>query len=248
MAPTRPWMMSLSDAAVIKGQITVREAHSQRPMRERPPARCFPGSRSWVDWSLTSFSSFLAMPAEHAYVPNMPPLMTAEDLLQPQIPEHVELVRGVLVVREPPGFSHGEITARLTVILGNHVEAHNLGLVLAGDAGFKLASDPDTVRGADVAFVRRERLPQPSPVGFPSFAPDLAIEVLSPGDRAGDTLAKVADWLSAGTRLVWVVDPERRLARIYRQDGSESILGADDALDGEDILPGFACNLRVILC
>src|SRR3989442_713241 len=77
MAPTRPWMMSLSDAAVIKGQITVREAYSQRPMGERPPARCFPGSRSWVDWSLTSFSSFLAMPAEHAYVPNMPPLKTS---------------------------------------------------------------------------------------------------------------------------------------------------------------------------
>src|SRR6266516_990653 len=67
------------------------------------------------------------------------------------------------------------------------------------------------------------------------------------GDRPGETLAKIADWLSAGTRLVWVIDPDRRLARIYRQDGSESILGEADALEGEDILPEFACKLGAIL-
>ena len=88
---------------------------------------------------------------------------------------------------------------------------------------------PDTVRGADIAFVSWERLPQRSPGGFPSLGPDLVVEILSPGDRPGETLAKVADWLSAGTRLVWVIDAERRLARIHRQDGSESILGEDDA-------------------
>ena len=188
------------------------------------------------------------MPAEHVYVRNMTPLMTAEDLLKPGVPERADLVRGVLVVHEPPGFRHGEITVRLTIALGTYVDTRHLGRVVAGDAGFKLQSDPDTVRGADIAFVSWERMPQQSPVGFPPLGPDLVVEVLSPGDRPGETLAKIADWLSAGTRLVWVIDPERRLARIYRQDGSESILGADDALDGEDILPGFACNLRVILC
>jgi len=84
-------------------------------------------------------------------------------------------------------------------------------------------------------------------LGFPAFAPDLAIEVLSPGDRAGETLAKVADWLSAGTRLVWVIDPDRRLARIYRPDGTESVLGEIDVLEGEDVIPGFACPLDSIL-
>src|SRR2546422_3626568 len=79
------------------------------------------------------------------------------------------------------------------------------------------------------------------------LGPDLVVEVLSPGDRPGETLAKIADWLSAGTRLVWVIDPERRLARIYRQDGSESILGEADTLQGEDILPGFACKLGAVL-
>src|SRR6266571_4193651 len=187
------------------------------------------------------------MGAEHVYVPNMTQPMTAEDLLQPHVPKHAQLVRGVLVVREPPGFRHGEITARLASALMMHVDAHTLGRVVAGDAGFKLQSHPDTVRGADIAFVSWERLPQGSPEGFPSLGPDLVVEVLSPGDRPGETLAKVADWLSAGTRLVWVIDPERRLARIYRQDGSESILGETAALEGEDILPGFVGKLGAVL-
>ena len=175
-----------------------------------------------------------------------PPLMTADELLQLQLPDkRVELVRGVLVVREPPGFRHGEVTAQLTKVLGAYVDARDLGRVVAGDTGFKLASDPDTVRGPDVAFTRRERLPRPSPLGYAGFAPDLAVEILSPGDRAGEVLAKVADWLSAGTELVWVVDPERRLARVYRQD-SETVVAADGALEGEDVLPGFSCPLSSI--
>ena len=177
----------------------------------------------------------------------MTPLMTAEDLLKPGVPERADLVRGVLVVHEPPGFRHGEITVRLTIALGTYVDTRHLGRVVAGDAGFKLQSDPDTVRGADIAFVSWERMPQESPVGFPPLGPDLVVEVLSPGDRPAETLAKIADWLSGGTRLVWVIDPERRLARIYRQDGSESMLDEADALEGEDILPGFTCALDAVL-
>ena len=128
-----------------------------------------------------------------------------------------------------------------------HVDAQSLGRVVGGDAGFRLRSDPDTVRGADIAFVSWERLPQRSPVDFPSLGPDLVVEVLSPGDRPGETLAKVADWLSAGTRLVWVIDAERRLARVYRADGSETTLDAAGVLDGEDVVPGFSCTLASIL-
>ena len=73
------------------------------------------------------------------------------------------------------------------------------------------------------------------------------MEVLSPGDRPCETLAKVADWLEAGTRLVWVIDPERRLARVYRADGTETHLAAGDTLDGEQVLPGFSCPLAEIL-
>lgn len=192
------------------------------------------------------------MATERAYVPDMPApapaILSADELLDVRIPgKQVELVRGVLVVREPPGYRHGEITARLIKALLDFADAHDLGRVVAGDTGFQLSTDPDTVRGPDIAFIRRERVPHPSPVGYAALAPDLIIEVLSPHDRPGETLAKVADWLCAGSRLVWVIDPERRLARVYRADGSETMLTADEALDGEDVMPGFACALEAVL-
>jgi Uma2 family endonuclease len=102
------------------------------------------------------------------------------------------------------------------------------------------------VRAADVAFIRGDRLQTPDPPGFPDLAPDLVVEVRSPGDRPGEILTKVGEWLSAGTRLVWVIDPERRIARVYRADGSETIVTADQALDGEDVVPGFSCLLSAV--
>ena len=191
------------------------------------------------------------MAAERAYVPAMSPpagLMTADDLLRTHVPDkRTELVRGVLVVREPAGSRHGLVTMNLGAELAVHVKRTAAGGVYAAETGFMLATDPDTVRAPDIAFVTRERLPPPSTTGYPALAPDLAVEVLSPGDRPGQVLAKVADWLSAGTRLVWVLDPDRRVARIYRADGSETLVTAEGSLDGEDVLPGFACPLASIL-
>lgn len=126
------------------------------------------------------------------------------------------------------------------------MDAGALGRVYV-ESGFKLTSNPDTVRGPDVAFISRTRLPEPEPLGYPAFAPDLVVEILSPGDRPGEVLGKVADWLSAGSRLVWVIDAERRLARVYRADGTEDIVTADETLHGEDVLPGFAWPLTSIL-
>ena len=189
------------------------------------------------------------MPAERAYVPDMtPPLKTAQELLHTSIPhKRTELVRGRLIVHEPPGYQHGRITAELGFLLTRHAKDTQAGQVVIGDTGFHIASDPDTVRGPDIAFVRSERLPDPHTSGFPTLAPDLVVEVLSPGDRAGQTLAKVGDWLDAGARLVWVIDPERRLARIYRADGTETTLGEAEQLNGEDVLPGFTCSVGSIL-
>jgi Uma2 family endonuclease len=174
--------------------------------------------------------------------------MTADELLRASIPnKRTELVRGVLVVREPPGGRHGFVAMNLGVELSTYVRSTGAGAVFAAETGFKLATDPDTVRAPDVAFVARERVPDALTRGYPALAPDLAVEVLSPDDRPGAVLAKVADWLSAGTRLVWVVDPERRLARVYRADGSESVVTAREALAGEDVLAGFRCGLATIL-
>jgi Uma2 family endonuclease len=190
------------------------------------------------------------MPAERAYVPNVSPpgILTADDLLEVRIPDkHVELVRGVLMVRELPGFTHGRVTANLTYRLAVHIENTGASLVLLAETGFKLAQDPDTVRGPDLAVVRRDRLPVPEPRGFMALGPELVVEVLSPDDRPGQVLAKVADWLSAGTKLVWVIDPERRVARVYRHDGTEQTVTAAEALDGEDVVPGFSCLLSAVL-
>ena len=119
--------------------------------------------------------------------------------------------------------------------------------LFVGDTGFTLARNPDTVRGPDIAFVRKERLAGPIPDGYLEFAPDLVVEVLSHNDRPGATLLKIGDWLDAGTRLIWVIDPARRLARIYRQDGTETLIAENDSLDGEDVLPGFRCPLASLL-
>jgi Uma2 family endonuclease len=175
-------------------------------------------------------------------------LITSDELLHTNIPNKlVELVRGRLIVREPPGYLHGDVAMRLGVLLSIYAQERELGRVLAAETGFKLQSDPDTVRAPDIAFLSRERVPDPRPVGYLALAPDLAVEVLSPRDRPGEILSKIGDWLDAGTRLVWVIDPERRLARVYRLDGTESLLSADGSLDGEDVLPGFVCALASIL-
>ena len=188
------------------------------------------------------------MPAERPYVGNVAPaLMTAEELLHTSIPDkRTDLVRGVLRVREPAGDRHGRVTMNLTIRLGTWVERAGAGQLFAAETGFMLFRAPDTIRAADIAFVRHERLPEAVP-GFLALAPDLVVEVLSPGDRAGQTLAKVGDWLEAGTRLVWVIDPERRRARMYRPDGSEVSIGEDEALSGNDVLPGFTCRLASVL-
>jgi Uma2 family endonuclease len=188
------------------------------------------------------------MPAEHAYVPDMPQLMTAEELLYTNAPnKRTELVRGRLIVHEPPGGRHGYVAANLAFRLNQHIDLTGAGAVFVGDVGFTLHRDPDTVRGPDVAFVSKDRLPQPIPNSYLEFAPDLVAEVLSHNDRPGEVLAKIGDWLDAGARLVWVIDPERRLARVYRADGTEYLLDETGQLLGEDVLPGFICTLASIL-
>lgn len=177
-----------------------------------------------------------------------PAFQTADDLLRFRDPARTaELIRGVLMVREPPGTPHGARAARLTIRLGTFVERHALGQVFAQDTGFLIQRTPDTVRAPDVAFVRGDRLGAITGEGYAELAPDLVVEILSPGDRPGEVLEKVGQWLAAGVLLVWVLDPERAHARVYRADGSVSTVEADGELDGEHVLPGFRCPLRAIL-
>ena len=174
-------------------------------------------------------------------------VLTADELLYLHLPnKQTELVRGKLVVREPPGYHHGLVALKIGRLLANYVHDHGLGVVVAAETGFKLFSTPDTVRAADAAFIGRDRAPDPPPLGYPALAPDLVVEVVSPSDRAGEVQSKVADWLNAGCRLVWVIDPGRLRAIVYRADGSVNLLSDADALQGEDVLPGFLCSLAEV--
>lgn len=175
------------------------------------------------------------------------PPMTAEELLRQQPRDkRSELVNGRMMVRESAGYRHGRIANRLAYLLTRYVDDHDLGVVLAAETGFVLARDPDTVRAPDVAFVAADRTPEPESNGFAELAPDLVVEVLSADDRPGELLAEVGDWLNAGTPLVWVVDAVRRQIRVYRQDGSQSVVAGSERLDGEDVVSGFSCAVDAI--
>jgi Uma2 family endonuclease len=171
-------------------------------------------------------------------------LMTADDLPTLDPPnKSTELVRGKLIVREPPSTYHGRVQGILHILVGSYVRAQQLGAVFGQDTGFKIASDPDTVRAPDLAFVHRARLGQIGRRGFAALAPDLVAEILSPDDRPGEVLTKVGEWLDAGVTLVWLIDPERAAASVYRADGSVTTVASDANLDGETVLPGFSCAL-----
>lgn len=167
--------------------------------------------------------------------------MTAEELfrLSDDNCRHA-LVRGELQRMAAAGFRHGAVIMNVAGPLNQHVQALGLGVVCGAETGFVLERDPDTVLAPDVAFVRRERIPASGPpVTFWEGPPDLAVEVTSPGDTRREVADKVASWLAAGTRLVWVVDPKRLLVEIHQPDSAPRRLERSDVLDGEPLFPGF---------
>ena len=142
----------------------------------------------------------------------------------------------------PAGMKHEQIGVRLIVALGMYLQAHPLGELFASSAGYQLAEN--IVLSPDVSFVRAERLPNGQvPETFGQFAPDLAVEIVSPHDSPTLTEAKVQLYLEHGTQLVWVINPRLKQALVYRADGSVGVVESDGALDGEAVLPGFVCRL-----
>ncbi len=141
------------------------------------------------------------------------------------------------------GGVHGVLVGRLAGAIAAHVEAHDLGEVLLGEAGFILDRDPDTVRAPDIAFVRRSRADAELTEKFWPGAPDLAVEVLSPSDTLFDLEDRVGDLLRAGALLVWLVHPRRRTVTVHRPDQPPRVLAETEALDGEDVITGFSSPL-----
>ena len=175
-------------------------------------------------------------------------LLTADDLLR-LYSEGVrgELIRGVLCETMPAGQRHGKIVMRLGLQLGSFIEPRRLGTLVGSDSGVRLERDPDTVREPDIAFTSVDRLPLGEDVdGYAEMAPDLVVEVASPGDSRREVHDKARMWLSHGVRLVWVVHPETHTVDVHRADAAVSTLAEDDSLYGLDVLPGFTCDVSAV--
>jgi Uma2 family endonuclease len=176
-------------------------------------------------------------------------LITAEEfgkMPEPKDGSQQELIQGVILTMPPPQAPHGFCCSRINRHLSTFVESQGLGFVFTNDTGFIIERDPDTVRGADVAFWSRERLPK-LPQGYIPIPPDLAVEVVSPDDHFSRVQKKVAHYLTHGVRLLWVVDPEDRSMTVYRPNQAMRILGEGDVVTGEDVLSGFQCRVADLL-
>jgi Uma2 family endonuclease len=172
-------------------------------------------------------------------------LTTADELfMMPDDGLRYELVKGELRRMPPAGSEHGAVSFKIALVIGQFVIAHDLGVVFGAETGFRISSDPDTVRAPDLAFIRHERLPAEGiPRGFWPGAPDLAVEVISPGDTYTEVEEKVNEWLSAGTRMVLVLNPRTRMVTVYTSPTNVIRLTESDTLNGGELLPGFACRV-----
>ena len=176
-----------------------------------------------------------------------PAVYTAEDLERLSAQgHHYELIRGELRSMSPSGGPHGDATSRVSFYVNGIVYGDDLGVTFAAETGFFVERDPDTVKAPDFAFVAYERLPDPLPEGYVPLVPDLAVETRSPNDTAREVAEKVEEWLAAGVRLVWVIEPRKRTITTHRQGRAPQVLGIGETLDGEDVLPGLAVPVERI--
>lgn len=176
-----------------------------------------------------------------------PTVYTAKDLERLSAEGfHYELVKGELHEMAPPGGTHGSSTSRLSTFVSYIVIEQDLGETFAAETGFLVSEDPDTVLAPDFAFVTKERLPDPLPKSYVPVVPDIVLETRSPNDTKREVAAKVQQWLDLGVRLVWELDPKRRILTVHRSGVPTRELGDADILDGEDVLPGLAVPVERI--
>jgi len=176
----------------------------------------------------------------------IPKLMTAEELihLPTGMGKRYELVHGALKTMSPAGFKHGRIAMRIGARLQTHVSSRGLGSVAAAETGYRLRSNPDTVRAPDVSFVSKARLDKTGEVtAFFPGAPDLAVEVVSPDDTATEVKTEVSEYFEAGAKLVWIIYPDTQEAVVFRSARESVVLVSQDTLDGGEVIPGFTCRV-----
>ena len=171
---------------------------------------------------------------------------TPEDMMHaPRDGNKYELIGGEITMA-PAGMYHELIAGELFYRLKIYLSQNRLGQLYTSSAGFKLTNQD--LLSPDVSFVSNARLPGGrTPIGFGTFAPDLAVEIVSPSDSLFDVEAKADLYLQNGTRMVWVINPRSRRATIYRPAQRIRVIQDDEALDGEDVLPGFSVTLADVL-
>lgn len=171
--------------------------------------------------------------------------LTAEEFAALRLPGRHELVRGAVIEVSFPKPRHALAESRILFHLMLYARASNAGIVLP--TGYVVERRPDTVRGPDVAFISARRFAGEVHLDrFVEGAPDLAVEILSPTNRAGEVAQKVKEYLSAGAQLVWVVDTRRRTVTVYAPGYGPARVGEDGIVDGGDVLPGFAMPVAEI--
>lgn len=172
--------------------------------------------------------------------------MTLDEFLALPDAPRAELEDGVFELVPPAGGPHGSVNALLLFRLIGYVREHRLGMVYDSSTAFVLRKHPPLVRSPDVSFVRRDRIDPAVKPGSVPLAPDLAVETLSPSERAGKVQRKVGEYLEHGTELVWLIDPQHRTATVYTRGGGVQWLHEGDALAGGDVVPGFSVPLAFL--
>ena len=172
--------------------------------------------------------------------------VTAEELFYQQGDGYrYELIKGELKKMAPAGNEHGNLAMDFGTLLNVYVKAKEFGKVYAAETGFKIATDPDTVRAPDVAFISQKRLDEAGPVrGYWPGAPDLVAEVISPGDLYTEVGEKVAEWLGAGSRMVVIVNPRNKQVLVHTSPTDVKVLGLGDTLDGGEVVPGWTLSVE----
>jgi Uma2 family endonuclease len=183
---------------------------------------------------------------------NSQPIYSLEEFEKLELPNDdnkYELIDGVLKVAPPPGFQHGKIAANIVWQIILFDPNRKLGIVLQ-DSGFKVA--PGFAPAPDVAFIMAANIP-PTTVRAVPVAPDLAVEVWSPGDldtaaHRAEARAKIRHYQVAGVALVWAINPPARTVEVYHpnQTGPVQVLGIDDDLSGEQVIPGFIMPVKAL--
>jgi Uma2 family endonuclease len=155
----------------------------------------------------------------------------------------LELVRGEVIAMPRPNWEHGEIAGNVYTEIKLFLRQHPIGRVSV-EGGIITERGPDTVRGPDVSFMSKARMPIDERMNrFADQTPDLCVEVVSPSNTRMALNGKIAEYFSTGARMVWVVDPDERSVTVYREPNEGRVLKQESILDGGDVLQGFSCKV-----